>query len=518
MVESKIFRKFYRIIPVPETKSTAPRASSRFSRIRTNLLPFLILLIGIGGFIALKMSKDAPKPPQAKEMVWKVETLTVTPAAHQPQWTLYGIVEAKETSELRAALAAEVVRTPVQEGQVVESGTPLIELDKRDAQATVAQYQADLAQNAAQIEEEKLRYHSNRLSLQREAHLLKLKEQEYQRVLKLKKEKMIADSQVDQAAQEVERQQISVQTRKLAVDQHPATMQRLEAQQARLQAQLEQAQRNLERAMSRAPYPAIVQKINVSPGMRVRVGDLLATVYTPQPMEAHAVVPHAALSALQNGVSRDEPITATGAFNNANNNTKQTQNRETTNTFSMQLNSLVSAETNQVGSVKAIFTVEGEAAKKLFPGQAIRLQVALPAVEKTIKIPFRALHGDNKIYRIRTDSIVENGKETRQKPVSTSVSTKEKDVSEKPGKSDLAKENKKERENKKKSLKTETVEEITIQQLGWSDRAEGEIVVYSDQLRAGDQIVTTHLPSAMDGLKVQIIQLKNTQTLDQEAR
>ena len=114
-------------------------------------LPVLLLALGIGGFAALKASR--PKPPVAapKEPVWRVQTISVQPAASSPVTTLNGRVESPQQTRAASPGVGRVLRVSVREGQAITSGQSLLELDPRDFQPRVEQARGEVTELDAAI-------------------------------------------------------------------------------------------------------------------------------------------------------------------------------------------------------------------------------------------------------------------------------------------------------------------------------------------------------------------------------
>lgn len=65
------------------------------------LLPVLILAFGVGGFVLLKFLSPPAQPVVAQEQIWSVKLLNVTLRAQQPTLLLYGRVESPKAATLR---------------------------------------------------------------------------------------------------------------------------------------------------------------------------------------------------------------------------------------------------------------------------------------------------------------------------------------------------------------------------------------------------------------------------------
>ena len=111
----------------------------------------------------------------------------------------------------------------------------------------------------------------------------------------------------------------------------------------------------------------------------------------------------------------------------------------------------LAGESDPLG-IEAIFAVE---AGELRPGSMVTLQLARPAVSNALAVPYSALHGADLIYRINQDQRLE-----RQR----------------------------------------------IERLGEIRQREGErwLLVSAETLNDGDQVMATHLPNAVQGLRVEV--------------
>ena len=253
----------------PESDQTSgPRV-----RLKRWWLPFVILLAAGAAAAALIATKPKPKPVSVVERAWLVSTMETRPARYTPSVTLYGRIESLWSSELTAALSADVQEVAVVEGAVVDKGDLLVRLDDRDERLELLQREAELKQAEARITSEITRHKTNLETLPREQSLLKLTSSEVSRLQDLVKKKVGAQSALDTARQALEKQAIALSLRQQAVDEHEARMAEVEAARNRAEALRDQALLELERATVVAPFNGRIARVLVSPGRRVRNGD-----------------------------------------------------------------------------------------------------------------------------------------------------------------------------------------------------------------------------------------------------
>lgn len=405
------------------------------------IVPVLILAIAVAGFIALKTSKEDRPIVRSEEVVWRVNTVEASLANNHPRLTLYGTTEAATFTEIKSTLNAGVVDVLSHDGDNPEKGGLLIELDSRESTLLVSQRQAEIRETDEKIRLEEIGYQADLDTLKREQQLLQLKRDELERIMQLKGNSMVSQSAIDQARQQIENMQIQIRGRRQQIDQFEPQKRRLLAQKERLQALLEQREIDLQRTRLVAPYQAIVHKVSVAVGGRVRSGDTLISLYDPQSIQVRAQIPRTAIEQIRGGLDRGEKIHMNGTVDNS--------------PIKAVLTRLIADRVDAVGGVEGVFEIIESEIHPL-PGRALELSVTLPAVTDTIVIPYEALYENSRIYRIDADG--------RLEPI------------------------------KVNNLGWGSPLDVTGN--------ESTIVVSGAKLRMGDRIVTTHLPEAMKGIKV----------------
>ncbi len=411
---------------------------SRWSR---RFLPLVLLGLAVAGFLLLRATRPVTPPAVAPEPAWRVQVVEVHPGRVAPHLWLYGTVEAPRRIELEAAVAAEVAQVPIQEGQTVVAGATLAVLDDRDLALILSQREAELRDFDAQMASEQARHVVQRDALLRERALRALTERALERALDLHRRKMTSEAALDEARQALERQALAVEMRQLEVSDHPARLAQLQARHARATALRDQARLDQTRATITAPFSGRVTRVRVAPGDRVRVGDPLLELYPVADLELRAQIPFRHLPALRAALAADEPPIATARVDGR--------------PVRAVLERLGGQTDPGRGGLDALFRVTaGE--EVLEPGRVLALTLDLPPEDDVVALPFEALYGLNRVYR----------------------------------------------------LEDERLAALAVEWVGERHEAEDrtQVLVRGPELRAGDRIVTTQLPNAVTGLKVTVVE------------
>lgn len=404
------------------------------------LLPLLILALGIAGFMALRLTRPEPPPAVPEERSWRVEALTVAHAEHVPVLPLFGELVAPERVSLVAPIAARVAERPVRDGQRVSAGTLLVALDDADLLPPLRQAEAEVADLEAQVENERLRHENDRRALAREQELLESAERQVERNRSLVERNLASQADLDAARDAVAQARLSVTTRESALAEHPSRLASLEARLSRARSAQEEAQRDLDRGRVLAPFDGVVSGVQVAPGDQVAARAPLLSLFPADGLELRARVPSRYQVELAERLEEGEPLGATAV--------------EGGQRFTL---SGLAGDGDPAGT-EAILTLDG-AASGLRPGALVAVLLERPAVADALAVPFAALHGSDLLYRIDDDSRLQ-----RQR----------------------------------------------VERLGETLGPDGErwLLVRAEEggegLAEGDRVVATHLPNAMQGLRVEV--------------
>lgn len=356
------------------------------------LLPLLLLGLAVAGTVKLIHSRPETPPISATEQVWRIATIAAEPGRHASELTLYGKIDSPRTSTLTAALTADVLAVPVEDGETVDAGQLLAQLDDREARLQVTQREAELAQILADIDSERIRHDNDRQSLPNEQALLELRRKAVQRARDLASRNVGAQAALDDAMQGLQQQRLAINSRRAAINAYQARAARLQASRTRAEALLDLAKLNLTRSTIRAPFDGRLSGVDVSPGDRVRQGERLFELFDAHRLRVRTQIPNRHVPQVRAALQA-----AQGAGLSAR---AQVDGMPLTLTLS-RFGSRVGAG----GTVEALFEVmAGGAALPL--GRFITLQLTLAEMPNILALPTDAVYGMDRIYSVVAGRLV----------------------------------------------------------------------------------------------------------------
>ena len=227
------------------------------------ILPLLILVLGIGGFLLMSKLKQPPKrQPPARQGVL-VEVQELQPADHQVRVFATGSVRPARQIELVPQVGGKVswISPRLVNGGFFETGETLLKIEDADYRLAIDHAKAEIARA--------------RVALATERERAKVALQEWQRVdLPDKGEPG------------------PLVTRQIQQQQEEANL-------AAAQAALEQAQLNLQRTELKAPFPGRIRQEQVDLGQFLRAGTSVGNLVGTERAEIHRPVPVEELSWLK---------------------------------------------------------------------------------------------------------------------------------------------------------------------------------------------------------------------------
>jgi multidrug efflux pump subunit AcrA (membrane-fusion protein) len=403
-------------------------------------LPLIILAIGIGGFVLLKATRPAPEAVSATERAWLVEVMSIIPAEHAPTLPLYGQLVAPDQVRITAPLAGRIAERPVREGQRVAEGELLVAMDSADVQPLLDRVKADVADLEAQVESETIRVTNDRQALVSERAILQNAQRQFERTQSLVGRNLSSQEDLDAAADALARARLTVTVRERAIAEHPSRLKSLNARLNRAQSALVSARLDAERARVTAPFDAVVTDIQVAPGDQINPNTPLLSVYPVQGLELRATVPDRFHAELQSAVEAGTRLEAVS---------EDGLHRFVLTGF---------AGTSNPSGTEAILSLQQPAAgasQRLRPGGLLPVMLQRTPVRNSIAMPYSALYGSDTVYLMTSEN---------------------------------------------------RMRRVRVDRLGEVSAADGErhLLVANPELQAGQSLITTHLPNAMSGLKVQL--------------
>ena len=409
---------------------------------RKILVPVAILAGAVALLAALVATRPRPEPARPAERVWRVETVAAVPGPYRPLSTLYGQVEAPRRLRVRAPAGGRVAAVPVREGEPVAAGSLLVALDAADFEVRVTQAEGEVARLEAELRRLAVEHRGDRDALAGEKELLELAEAAVTRARRLLRKGLGSDEALDGARRQRAQQALALRRRQAAIDAYPARRAALEAQLERARAQLRQARLELERSRPRAPFDGIVARVPVAPGDLVRANDLLLEIYAPDALQVRALVPDPVAGDVLGALRAGVPLRATAHAAAAS--------------LPLHLDR-IAGDVSPRG-IEALFVFADSAAPPhSLPraGTLLELELERPAVE-AVMVPWSALYGSDRIYRVREGRL----------------------------------------------------EGLTVTVAGTARDRSGErrLLVMADSIGPGDAILVTHLPNAVEGLRVEVVE------------
>lgn len=402
---------------------------------RKRLVPLLIILVGIIGFIVLKATRSEPEPVTQQERAWRVETLVVDPQARQPSLTLYGQLESPRRFTVVAPMGGRIDRLPARDGQTVEDGELLVALDEQDIEPRVRQAEADLADARAQLSREEIEHASDLQALKLEQRILENARKGLSRVQQLVERELVSRTELESAQDLAERAALTVAVRQRSIESHASRLAALQARTERAQATFETVQRDAQRSQFVAPFDGVVAQVQVAPGDQVTANQALLDFYPVEALELRATLPQIHALDFTQALAAGDTLVA--------------HTLDTAAPMSMTLQR-IAGQADATG-VEALFVLD-QPAPGLRLGNLLAISVPKPAAPQSIAVPYSALYGNQTVYALE--------------------------------------------EGRMRRIEVERVGETLM------DSGERWLLVRSSELTPGTRVITTHLPNAMQGLKV----------------
>jgi len=349
------------------------------------LLPILLLSLGAAGFAALVVSKPQAQAIVPQEKTWVVAVEPVRIETLAPVVSLYGRVESPRAATLSAAVTAEVLEVPAQEGRPVTPGQTLVVLDDRELRLQVRQRQAEHVEIESELQSEAHQHRSDQLRLAHEQALLQLRQRSVERMQRLQETKVASEALLEEALLAAEQQGIAIEDRQLTIRDHKARLARLRARLERAAALRDMAELDLERTRIQAPFAGTVAQVMVAPGTRVRAGDPLLELYDTAALEVRAQIATVHQDTVYRALRAGQTLLANGRVDGE--------------PVRFRLDRLAGRIASGSGGVDGLFQLTGDA-DRLKLGSFVQLWLQLPELAGVVALPYEALYGMDRVYTL----------------------------------------------------------------------------------------------------------------------
>jgi membrane fusion protein (multidrug efflux system) len=358
---------------------------------RASVRPAVASLAAVAVSVALSgCHSSGPAGTGASGRTAAVVDVATAPARYVPVTRLLrvtGSLIANEEAEVAAETAGRVVQTPVERGTKVPEGAPLIRLSPTEAEASLKEAEANVAQievrlgisGDQQFDVESVAEVSNARAAK------ELAAAEFKRIEKLYGEHVVSGSEFDQR-----RTQMEVSSRQYDTARNNARQmfRQLDAARARLVL----ARKAVDDTVVRSPFDGLVVERKVSTGDFVTRGLKVATVVKIHPLRVELTVPEQSVSAVRAGQSLDLEVDAYPG-----------------RTFRGQVR-YVSPALSPDQRALTVEAVLPNPDGMLKPGLFVTAQIEQPGEDRALVVPSSAIRdiaGSRRVYVVRGDHVEE---------------------------------------------------------------------------------------------------------------
>lgn len=276
---------------------------------------FAPIVLGIGIVGVAQSDRAEPARADIAEQALAVRVIVAEPVDARPRALAYGTVRAAESWRAVARVAGTVVEVHdgLKIGSVVDKGTVVFRIDDLDYRLAIADAVAAMESARADLAELVQSEENARALLDIEQRTLALAEKDLERNRTLRDRGTIAQASLDQSELDRNARLTAVRDLRNTIALVPAQTKVLEARIAQAEADLALARLDLERTAVTAPFAGRVTTDDISPGQFLAVGEAPVTIDGIDAAEIEAELPTQRLIPLLIGADVALPT----AFNEA---------------------------------------------------------------------------------------------------------------------------------------------------------------------------------------------------------
>ena len=350
----------------------------------------------VWGALDARMSREA-RVPQARERVFAVNVVAITPETITPVLQAFGEVQSGRTLDIRASAAGAIVELApqFQEGGQVSEGQLLARIDPANAQTALDRVKSDLLDAQAESREADRALVLARDELTAAQDQVTLRERAFQRQIDLQQRGVGTAQAVETAELAVSSARQSVLTRRQALAQAEARIDQAVTRLSRVDIAMAEAQRKLQDTEIRAGFSGTLSNVSVGEGGLVSTNERLAQLVDSSQLEVAFRVSTAQYARLLNdagGLRVSDVTVRLDVFGTALT-AKGKLSRDSAAVGEGQTGRLIFARLDQARGLK--------------PGDFVSVDVAEPQLTNVARLPSAAVSADGTVLALAEEDRLE---------------------------------------------------------------------------------------------------------------
>jgi HlyD family secretion protein len=370
------------------SETNVPKQALR--RLGAKLSGVAIFGVFVGLATLTVISGPQAEPAQRQEKIWPVSVMSVHPETIPPVLATYGRLESSQVANLKTTLSAAVVRVARLEGEWVEAGDLIIELDAGEASLVLDGARAALARSRAQLASAESEFRLARELSVHHQELAEFAEANLRRFQELHRRSMVSDSALDEVRQQASERAMVLARHLSSVSDFPNQIAQHQAAIGEAEARLRQAELDLQQTQIVAPFAGRVVNIAVAAGDRTAPGLSLAQVADYERLELRTSVSADTGVRLRQALQAGQHIRASAQYGNE--------------IIEFELARLSGNIRSGQSGLDAFFRTPVN--ETLVIGTVMNLIISLPDEHEVVAVPLQAIYENNRVYRVENNRLV----------------------------------------------------------------------------------------------------------------
>jgi len=366
---------------------------------------FLVLLVAlvIAATLVIMRPKAERQVPDQKGRL--VEVFPARAENIQMVVESFGTVAPRESLKLVAQVPGQVVDIypAFKEGSFIEKGTRLIQIDPRTYSLEVKRRKVQIKESEAELKRLKQEVVNLGYRVKIAKSDVVLSKNEYLRLKKLIERKVIAQSQMDRAEQAYLASRERLQTLENQLALIGPQKEQLIAAREMAEVMYQQANLDLERSGISAPFDGWVLEKSIEVGQHVNVGQQLGSIYKAGELDIEVNIPTREFKWLPSGIGEDSYVAADIIF-------KNTGDPQVWQGRVARVKARMDERTRTLPVVIEVDdTANAEASDggfRLRPGMFVTIKIKGEAVNHVFVLPRHVVYPGDVVYTLKDDHLI----------------------------------------------------------------------------------------------------------------